>query len=124
MRASQQPTDHYWLTLNGGLAEVELGRAQWLSPPERMCTLVVDAHSTTEENKAGGLYMRGGARDDGRAAGQSDWTNGMRDRDGFDRRRNARGHRDDANRPDYINRLDTVIEDDAKADWSVALAYS
>jgi hypothetical protein len=50
-----------------------------------------------------------------RPPAEGDGTSGMRDRDRLDRRQNARGHRDNADRSGRVHRLYTVVEDDAEA---------
>ena len=115
-------------SVRGGVLAARIRNSK-ISLPERMCSVTVDVHSTIEEDKARGLYMRSGEfRQEyvivmrevglllkdamamaaritasrrkhervsdlgGQAASESDRTDGMRDRDGFDRRQNARGH--------------------------------
>jgi hypothetical protein len=48
-------------------------------------------------------------------AGKGDWADRVRDRNCLDRRENAPGHRDDADRSGRVERLHTVVEDDAEA---------
>ena len=59
-----------------------------------------------------------------RPPGQRDRTRGVRDRDRLDRRQNTRGHRDDTDRSAHVDRLYTVIEDNAEAGRFVASAHS
>jgi hypothetical protein len=60
--------------------------------------------------------------DDGQAAGKRDRTRLARDGDRRDRRQNARGHRDDADGSAHVDRLDTVIQDNAEAGGFVRFA--